>query len=113
MCAIFPQEQTGSVRYGRRTMTARHVFFTGRVQGVGFRYATKRIAMGFDVIGWVCNLPDGRVELLVGGDEEEEVDAFLEEIRVNSELSHHILECEDSKVPPSSLEGIRGFAIRA
>ena len=43
-------------------MTARQVYYTGRVQGVGFRYSTKRIASGYDVTGSVKNLPDGRVE---------------------------------------------------
>ena len=42
-------------------MTARHVFFEGRVQGVGFRWTVKNLARGYDVIGWVKNLPDGRV----------------------------------------------------
>src|SRR5215813_12067767 len=41
-------------------------FFTGRVQGVGFRYQTLQLAKGFEVSGWVMNLPDGRVQLEVG-----------------------------------------------
>ena len=44
-------------------MTARRVLYEGHVQGVGFRFATKNIARGFDVVGTVRNLPDGRVEL--------------------------------------------------
>ena len=43
------------------------VFYSGRVQGVGFRYSTKALAMGFDVTGVVRNLPDGRVELVAEG----------------------------------------------
>lgn len=46
----------------------RRIYFSGRVQGVGFRYTTERLAKGFDVAGTVRNLPDGRVELLVEGE---------------------------------------------
>jgi acylphosphatase len=46
----------------------RRIYFSGRVQGVGFRYTTERLAKGFDVAGTVRNLPDGRVELLVQGE---------------------------------------------
>jgi acylphosphatase len=43
------------------------VFFTGRVQGVGFRYQTLQVAKGFEVSGFVMNLPDGRVQLEAEG----------------------------------------------
>lgn len=68
-------------------MKAVQVYYEGRVQGVGFRYTTKRIAQGFDVSGTVRNLPDGRVELQVSGDQDE-VDAFLAEIRESSLAGH-------------------------
>ena len=55
------------------------VYYSGRVQGVGFRYSVRETACGFEVAGFVCNLPDGRVELLAEGDEEE-LKAFLEAI---------------------------------
>jgi len=88
-------------------MTGRHVFYEGRVQGVGFRYTTKRIASGFDVTGWVRNLEDGRVELRITGDEEE-ADAFLEAIR-DSELGSHIKNETVSSVPPQ--REVKGFEI--
>jgi acylphosphatase len=58
--------------------TSRHrlnIFYSGRVQGVGFRYAVKNVAAGFEVAGLVRNLPDGRVELIVEG-AREELEAF-------------------------------------
>ena len=52
------------------------VYFTGHVQGVGFRYATLQVAKEFEVTGFVRNLPDGRVHLEVEG-EKPEIEAFL------------------------------------
>ncbi len=43
------------------------VYFSGRVQGVGFRYQTLQVAKGFEVSGWVENLSDGRVVMEVEG----------------------------------------------
>lgn len=57
-----------------------HVWYTGRVQGVGFRYTTKRVALGFEVTGTVRNLPDGRVELIAEGDRAELL-AFQQAVR--------------------------------
>jgi acylphosphatase len=68
-------------------MAATQVFYEGHVQGVGFRYTVKQIAKGFDVVGWIRNLPDGRVELQASGDPPE-LSAFLEAI-TESELRAH------------------------
>jgi acylphosphatase len=65
-------------------MISLQVFYEGNVQGVGFRWSVRHAAKGFDVTGWVRNLPDGRVELQVNGGEEE-VRAFLDNI-AQSEL---------------------------
>lgn len=46
-------------------------YFSGRVQGVGFRYSTSQLAKGYEVTGYVKNLVDGRVELEIEGDEKE------------------------------------------
>lgn len=90
---------------------AQQVFYEGRVQGVGFRYTVRQIAKEFEVIGWVRNLDDGRVELLAFG-EAGEVDAFLEAIR-ESEL-HSFIKKEEQHTPPSeALSDLRGFEIRA
>ena len=48
-----------------------HVYFSGHVQGVGFRYSVKQLSLEFDVTGWVKNLPNGRVELVAEGERNE------------------------------------------
>ena len=47
----------------------KHIFISGRVQGVGFRHFTKTNARQLGVKGWVKNLDDGRVEAIFQGDE--------------------------------------------
>jgi acylphosphatase len=58
----------------------RRVFYSGRVQGVGFRYTALDLAQGHAVAGFVRNLPDRRVELVAEG-EADEVERFLEAVR--------------------------------
>ncbi len=48
-------------------MHRRTCYFSGRVQGVGFRYTVKNVALQYNVAGFVKNLPDGRVELVMEG----------------------------------------------
>lgn len=57
-----------------------HVWYSGHVQGVGFRYTAKKVAAGFEITGTVCNLPDGRVELIAEG-RPAELEAFRAELR--------------------------------
>ncbi|MGI8604292.1 MAG: acylphosphatase [Verrucomicrobiales bacterium] len=90
-------------------MTAKRIYFEGRVQGVGFRYTTRRVAQGFEVVGWVKNLPDGRVQMEVMSNDPAELDAFIEEIRANSPLAHHIKNVSTESIPP--LTGLTGFDI--
>lgn len=47
----------------------KHCFISGNVQGVAFRYYTRREAVNLNLMGWVRNLSDGRVEVWVCGDE--------------------------------------------
>lgn len=68
-----------------------HGYFSGHVQGVGFRYQVVSIAKGFELTGYVKNLNDGRVELLAEG-EETEVMTFIEAIE--SELDVFIKSVE-------------------
>ena len=55
-------------------------YFSGRVQGVGFRYTAQNIAQQYNVKGYVKNLPDGRVELVLEGDDDE-MDHIVDSIR--------------------------------
>jgi acylphosphatase len=57
-----------------------HNLYSGRVQGVGFRYSVKTVAAGFEVTGTVKNLTDGRVELVAEGTKTELVE-FMQAIR--------------------------------
>ena len=89
-------------------MFAKHIFYEGRVQGVGFRYTVKQIAAGFEISGWVKNLPDGRVELLAASWDEDELNAFLTEIE-NSNLAPLIKGSESQDIVPP--ENLTGFTI--
>src|SRR5258708_36927498 len=64
------------------------VFYSGHVQGVGFRYNVKSVATGFELTGTVRNLDDGRVELVAEG-APDELEAFRKGIR-ESRLEHLI-----------------------
>lgn len=64
------------------------IFYSGHVQGVGFRYTVKAVAAGFEVAGTVRNLLDGRVELVAEGPREE-LEAFRGAIREEG-LEHFI-----------------------
>ncbi len=88
-------------------MNAKRIFYTGHVQGVGFRYSVKQIVAGFDICGTVQNLPDGRVELCVQG-EEDEVDDLIAEVD-QSHLNGLIKQKEVTGVAPDP--AMRGFSI--
>lgn len=63
-------------------------FYSGHVQGVGFRYSVKTLTTGFEVTGTVRNLPDGRVELIAESTRDE-LEAFLQAVR-ESEVGRFI-----------------------
>ena len=67
----------------------RTVLFSGRVQGVGFRQTTCRIARGFPITGFVRNLADGRVEAVAEGPSAE-VERFF--LRVAGDMAANIRE---------------------
>ncbi len=94
----------GTTSNSRRRL---HIFYSGRVQGVGFRYTVKSVAAGFMVAGTVRNLPDGRVELLAEG-ESTELKAFQQAIR-DEGLAHFIR--DEQAEWCDALGGLRGFEI--
>lgn len=87
-------------------MKATRVLYEGKVQGVGFRWTTRKIAQGYDVTGLVKNLPDGRVELHVGGDADE-VKAFLQDIRDSGLAGHIASELVEEVSVPTSFKGFQ------
>lgn len=89
-------------------MPAKQVFYSGRVQGVGFRYTARQIASGYEVTGWVKNLPDGRVEMQVMAADEAELEGFLADV-MDSNLGSLVKSCEARSIP--LLTGVTGFSI--
>ena len=65
-----------------------HIYYSGRVQGVGFRYTAEAIAHQVGIFGFVKNLQDQRVEVVCEGSKEK-IDAYRAEIQ-NSVLGKHI-----------------------
>jgi acylphosphatase len=84
----------------------KRVLYSGRVQGVGFRYTTQGLAAGYAVAGSVRNLPSGEVELIVEG-EANLVEAFL--AAVAQRMAGYITQTTIQDAAPS---GQRGFHIR-
>jgi acylphosphatase len=85
------------------------VFYSGRVQGVGFRYNAKSVAAGFEVTGTVRNLMDGRVELIAEGTRAE-LEAFRAAIP-DSGLAGFIR--DENVLWSDAKNDIRGFQIIA
>ncbi len=54
-----------------------HALVSGLVQQVGFRQSCRQVARSLELVGWVGNLPDGRVEVIAQGDETA-MDRFVE-----------------------------------
>jgi acylphosphatase len=77
-------------------MIAKRIIFTGRVQGVGFRYTAHSIASSRRVTGYVRNLPDGDVEMLVQGDVND-IEDCLNQIKEAFEDCIRDIQTEDVK----------------
>ncbi len=84
-----------------------HIYYSGRVQGIGFRYALQDIAENRKVLGWVKNLEDTRVEVVAEA-EEENLSSFLEQ--VGQHFSKYIQDANIQWLPASG--EFRDFRIR-
>jgi acylphosphatase len=84
-----------------------HVLYSGRGQGVGFRYTAKTVAAGFEVTGIVRNLADGRVEMIAEG-LKDELEGFQQAIRESGLGS--LIGQEDARWEDAKNE-FRGFEI--
>ena len=89
-------------------IVAKRIVIAGRVQGVGFRFFAEEKAAVEGVHGYVTNLPDGRVEVLVEGDDEsvERVERQLRRGPAGARVESFVVEA----VPPSGRA--TGFSIR-
>jgi acylphosphatase len=86
----------------------RRVYYSGSVQGVGFRATCRWLARGFEVAGYVRNISDGRVELVAEG-EAVEIDRFLR--AVEDEMGEYIRDIEVHKEQPGP-SALTGFTVR-
>jgi len=84
-----------------------HVFFSGRVQGVGFRFSTQDLANDLGVAGWVKNLDDGRVELFAEA-EKSVLEDFLS--RIKQHFRSYIQDVDIQYLEPTG--EFRDFEIR-
>ncbi|MBU4252829.1 MAG: acylphosphatase [Candidatus Omnitrophica bacterium] len=73
-----------------------HLYYSGKVQGIGFRYVVLDIALGLKIYGWVKNLNDGRVEVLAES-KEDTLNVFLEQI--NQHFSRYITDTIVERLP--------------
>lgn len=85
-------------------MVRKHIYFSGRVQGVGFRFQASWAAKRFGLTGWVKNLYDGRVEMEVQGDADA-IDGMLEAL--TSDTYIRITDIDSVEIPLE--EGERKF----
>ena len=81
----------------------RHVYFSGRVQGVGFRYFATNYAPDLGVTGWVKNLSDDRVEMEMQGTPEM-LERLIQLMRERRFVEIEEIEIENIPVDPESYE---------
>ncbi|MFC1526593.1 acylphosphatase [Candidatus Latescibacterota bacterium] len=87
--------------------SAVHIVVSRRVQGVGFRYFTREAASRRGLVGWVRNLPDGRVEVAAEGAEEDLL-ALVAEVK-RGPGAGLVTECTVTWRPPGA--GLTSFEV--
>ena len=92
------------------TDITKHVIISGRVQGVGFRYFTKKSAESLGVSGWVKNLRSGDVEAVLQGSSES-VDEMMNRLEAGPTTARvdEIKELEDE---PTAQNRVNGFNVK-
>lgn len=76
---------------------AKHIIFSGRVQGVGFRFTAQRIALRCELTGYVKNLPNGSVEMLAQGHPDDVSDCLRD---IGETFSGYIRDTQITDQPP-------------
>src|SRR5574341_1534960 len=84
----------------------KRVHYSGRVQGVGFRYTAQSLAQGFPIAGYVRNLSTGQVELAAEGTPED-VETFL--AALTKQMAWYIHDQDVQEITP---QGFKSFQIR-
>jgi len=78
-------------------MIAKHIIFTGRVQGVGFRFTARRASGRRQLTGYVRNLPNGTVEMLAQG-RSEDIDDCIQDLK--EYFAGYLKETRIEEIPP-------------
>lgn len=81
-------------------MIRKHMYFSGDVQGVGFRYRSAWIARSLGLTGWVLNLWDGRVEMEVQGDRQT-IEQMVQSLYEQRYIRISYVEAEEIPIKPS------------
>ncbi|MDP3844943.1 MAG: acylphosphatase [Pseudomonas sp.] len=85
-----------------------HAIVSGRVQGVGFRQHTDEQAQRLELDGWVRNLADGRVEVLIEGEE-----AAVRELADWLAQGPQVAQVTGVALSEQPLQGVVGFIVRS
>lgn len=76
-----------------------HIYFSGSVQGVGFRFTAERFSRSYGIKGWVRNLPDERVEMVAQG-EGKNLELYIQALKSEFDRASVVLSDE----PPQNFE---------
>jgi acylphosphatase len=107
LCAKLRRVMTIKVTDKVDALHRRTCYFSGRVQGVGFRYTVSNLAMPHNVNGYVRNLPDGRVELVMEGPDGD-MDCLVDAIR--QKMGQFIRQVDTQTEPARN--SFNGFSIK-
>jgi acylphosphatase len=90
-----------------KDIVQKHIFISGRVQGVGFRAFTRKEASTRGIRGWVKNLADGRVEIKIQG-EREKIKDMIRRIKEGPSFAR----VDDIEVIDEEIENFDRFEVR-